>query len=135
MKRTILILLLLLPLTLMSQSKLYRQYAKQADLKVAQLDGFKLSESVRIDVVMLHAETDDAWQRLKNEFDIRGDEGSVSWLGQVDTPAVRARWDGEPVMRVIASHRHRTVAFYLIETEAQYDALVDYQIKKTKEKK
>ena len=35
-------------------------------------------------------------------------------------------------MRVIASHDKRTIGFYRLDNEAQYDALVDYQIEKMK---
>ena len=113
-------------------SDLYQHYAARQDLKVAQLDGFKLCDSVRVDVVMLQAEDEQAWQRLTEEFDIRGNEGTVSWLGAPDDPAQRTQWTGSSVMRVIASHNKRTIGFYRLDNEAQYDALVDYQIEKMK---
>lgn len=99
---------------------------------MAEVDGFKLSDSVRIDVVMLQAENDEDWQQLCAEFDIRGEEGSVSWLGDTENPARRTEWNGQPLLRVIASHERRTVAFYRIDNEAQYDALIDYQIERMK---
>lgn len=113
-------------------SAFYEHYAQRQHLKVAEVDGFRLSDSVRIDVVMLQAVSDADWQQLCNEFDIRGDEGSVSWLGDTENPALRTEWNGQPLLRVIASHEKRTVGFYRIENEAQYDALIDYQLERIK---
>lgn len=110
----------------------YQHYATQQDLKAAQLNGFKLCDTVRVDVVMLQADDEQAWQRLTEEFDIRGDEGTVSWLGELDNPAQRTQWDSAPVMRVIASHDRRTIGFYRLDNEVQYEALIDYQLEKTK---
>ena len=115
-----------------SASAFYQHYAHRQELKVAEVDGFKLSDSVRIDVDMLQAENDEDWQQLCTEFDIRGEEGSVSWLGDTENPARRTEWNGQPLLRVIASHERRTVAFYRIDNEAQYDALIDYQIERMK---
>lgn len=138
MKR--LIIYILLPLALLtacsheaetpSASAFYGRYAQRQELKVAEVDGFKLSDTVRINVVMLQAESDEAWQQLLAEFDIRGDEGTVSWLGDIENPSLRVQWNGTPVMRVIASHDRQTIGFYRIENEAQYDALIDYQLNK-----
>lgn len=113
---------------------LYHHYAARQDLRVAQVGGFKLCDTVRVDVVMLQAEDEQAWLRLAEEFNVRGEEGTVSWLGETDNPALRTRWTGAPVMRVIASPGKRTIGFYRIDTEAQYDALIDYQLEKTKNK-
>lgn len=115
-------------------SGLYRHYAERQDLKVAQVSGFKLSDTVRVDVVLMEADDEPAWQQLKQEFNIQGEEGAVSWLGETGDPAVRTQWTGAPVMRVIASLDNRTVGFYRIDNEAQYDAIVDYQLEKTKKR-
>jgi hypothetical protein len=115
-----------------SEGALYQSYAERENLKVAQLCGYKISDTVRVDVVMLQAEDEQAWQQLTEEFDIRGDEGTVSWLGEVDLPARRTQWSGAPVMRVIASHAKRTIGFYRLDDETQYDALLDYQLEKMK---
>ena len=112
------------------KGSLYHRYAERQGLTVAEVDGFALNDSVRIDVVMLQAESDKEWQQLCIEFDIRGEEGSVSWLGDIENPSLRVQWNGTPVMRVIASHEKHTVGFYRIENEAQYDALIDYQLNK-----
>lgn len=113
-------------------SDLYRNYAERQDLKVAQVSGFKLSDTVRVDVVLMEADGENAWQQLKQEFNIQGEEGTVSWLGETDNPAIRTQWTGAPVMRVIASLDNHSVGIYRIDNEAQYDAIVDYQLEKTK---
>ena len=68
---------------------LYRQYAARQELKVAQLSGYKLCDTVRVDVVMLQADGEEEWRQLAEEFGLRGTEGSESWLGEVDNPANR----------------------------------------------
>lgn len=137
------VILTILPLVLLMgcshqenppEEELYRHYAVQEDLKVAQVNGFKLCDTVRVDVVMVQAEDEEAWLRLTEEFDIRGQEGTVSWLGNIEDPSLRVQWTGEPVMRVIASNNRHAIGFYRIDKEAQYDALIDYQLEKTANK-
>lgn len=135
MKRLLSILLLLLPLTAIAQGELYKHYASRQDLAVAQISGFKLNDTVRVDVVLLVADDDAAWQRLKKEFRLKGEEGVESWLGDTEKPEQRIKWSGAPVLRAIASHSRRTLAFYRLDTEEQYDALLDYQIGKMKKEK
>lgn len=135
MKRLLIFLILLLPIVAMAQSELYKHYASRQGLTVAQVNGFKLNDAVRVDVVLVVADNESAWNQLKVELDIRGDEGVNSWLGELKQPAKRTRWNGKTVLRVIASHARRTVGFYRINTEEQYDALLDYQLEKMKKEK
>ena len=132
MKRLLVILMLLLPMVAMAQSEQYKQYASREDLTVAQVNGFKLNESVRVDVVLVVADNAAAWNRLKEELDIRGEEGVNSWLGDLKQPAKRVKWNEKTLLRVIASHARRTVGFYRIDNEEQYDAILDYQLNKMK---
>lgn len=114
------------------EGSLYHRYSDRKGLTVAEVDGFSLNDSVMVDVVMLQAESDEEWQRLCDEFDIRGEEGTLSWLGETDNPSIRTEWDNGTVMRVIASHSRRTIGLYRIDNEVQYDALIDYQLNKVK---
>ena len=114
------------------EGSLYHRYSDRKGLTVAEVDGFSLNDSVHVDVVMLQAESDEEWQRLCDEFDIRGEEGTLSWLGETDNPSIRTEWDNGTVMRVIASHSRRTIGLYRIDNEVQYDALIDYQLNKVK---
>lgn len=127
-KRILLILMLLLPLAAGAQSSLYERYASQKDLAVAQVNGFALSDSVRVDVVLVVADNEAAWQRLMKEYAIRPGGGSSSWLGEVASPAKRTRWTGRPVIKVVASHDRRTMAFYRLDSSEQYEALLNYQM-------
>ena len=95
------------------EGSLYHRYSDRKGLTVAEIDGFPLCDSVRIDVVMLQAETADEW---------------LSWLGTTDNPAQRTEWNGTAVMRVVASHGRHTIGIYRIDNEVQYDALIDYQL-------
>jgi len=135
MKRLIIILMMLLPIAAMAQNDLYKRYASRQELNVAQVSGFKLSESQRVDVVLVVADNEAAWQKLTKELNIKGDDGVVSWLGDPKNPAQRVKWTGTTVLRVVASHARRTVAFYRINTEAQFDALLDYQLNNMKQGK
>lgn len=114
------------------EGSLYHRYSDRKGLTVAEVDGFSLNDSVMVDVVILQAEDDEEWQRLCDEFDIRGEEGTLSWLGETDNPSIRTEWDNGTVMRVIASHSRRTIGLYRIDNEVQYDALIDYQLNKVK---
>lgn len=128
MKKILLTIMLLLPLAVAAQGELYKRYASRPDLTVAQVSGFRLNDSVRVDVVLLAADDEAAWQKLKKEFGIDGTEGVTSWLGDVRQPSRRTRWSGAPVVRVVASHGRRTVGLYRLDNERQYDALIDYQL-------
>lgn len=132
MKKTLIVLAMLIPFVLLAQNEVYKRYAPQKDLTVAQVSGFSLNDSVRVDVVLVVADDDGAWKRLAKELDIRGSEGVISWLGEFSQPAKRTSWNGKPTLRIIASHARRTVAFYRIDSEKQYDALIDYQLKNMK---
>jgi len=63
MKKHILILLfILMTLTAAAQNKLYDRYASRQDLTVARVDGFRLNDSTKVDVVMLVADDATSWQ-------------------------------------------------------------------------
>lgn len=110
------------------EGDLYLRYASRQEMAVAQVSGFSLNDTVQVDVVLLQAESDEAWQRMKEEFGIADTAGSTSWLGESNNPARRASWNGQPLLRVIASHEKKAVGLYLLENEVQYDALMDYQL-------
>lgn len=145
MKRIIHITLLTLALAVLAgcahkaevspESALYKQYAGRQGLSVAQVCGFRLNDTVRVDVVLLQAEGEQEWQQLKEEFKITGNDGMESWLGDTLQPAQRVKWYGTPVLRVVASHSRHTMAFYRLDTECQYDALLDYQLGEMKNNK
>ena len=135
MKR--LVLILLLPLIVLAacsreqeELPLYRQYAWRQDLTAAQVNGFRLNDTVTVDVVFLVADDSAAWQRLKEEMDIRTSEGVTSWMGDIDQPQQRVKGGRLPAWRAMAVHNERTVAFYRIDNDVQYRAMLDYQMNK-----
>ena len=128
MKKILTILLLLLPLVVSAQSHLYERYASRQELSVAQVSGFRLTDSVRINVVLVVADDEAAWQKLMKEYKVVSTNGSTSWLGEAAHPAKRPQWTGKPVCKVIVSHDRRTIAFYQLENIEQYEALLDYQL-------
>ena len=107
---------------------LYGRYAERTELAVAQVKGFELGDSARVDVVILVADDSAAWAGLKDEMDIRATEGVTSWLGAIDDPARRVKRSQTPLWRAMAVHEERTVAFYRVESAAQFDALREYQM-------
>ena len=112
------------------EDPLYLKYALRQDITAAQLNGFRLNDSVKVDVVILVADDSASWQRMKEEFDIRTSEGVTSWLGDLVNPKERVKRSEVPLWRAMAVHDDRTIAFYRIETEEQYMALLDYQLEK-----
>lgn len=110
------------------EEALYSLYATRHDLTVAQVSGFQLCDTVKVDVVILVADDSIVWQGLKEEFDIRTSEGVTTWMGDIDHPGQRVKRTDRPAWRAIAVHADRTIAFYRIDNEAQYDALLDYQM-------
>jgi hypothetical protein len=50
-------------------------------------------------------------------------------MGDIDEPARRVKRAVRPAWRAMAVHADRTVAFYRVDTEAQRQALLDYQMK------
>jgi hypothetical protein len=107
---------------------LYQRYADSKDLTVAQVKGFQIGDTLKTDVVLLVADDSAAWAELKAEFDIRTSEGVTSWMGDIDEPARRVKRAVRPAWRAMAVHADRTVAFYRVDTEAQHQALLDYQL-------
>ena len=137
MKRILLIMIFFLQLAMLigcsseagkQPGDIYRRYASREGLTVAQVTDFELCDTVSIDVVMLVADNDSTWQQMVVEFDIRSDSGSTSWLAPIDQPSMRTAWNDNPVLRVVALPYRRTVGIYRIDSEEQYDALLDYQL-------
>ncbi len=138
MKRLTIIILMLTALTVAvgcgsGQSgqpcEIYKKYASQPGLTVAEVRDFALCDSVRVNVVLVEADDNEAWQQLTQSLDIRIDEGSTSWLADPADPAVRTAWTGSPALRIVASHSRHAIGFYSIENDVQYDALIDYQLR------
>lgn len=144
MKMKRLILLMMLPLALAAgcshrgeadaESALYKRFSALPETAVAQVCGFALCDTVSVDVVLLQAESDAAWEHLKEMLAVDDTTGVTSWLGDTEEPATRAKWDGQPKLRVVASHAKRAVGLYRLDDERQYDALLDYQMWKMERK-
>lgn len=114
------------------ETPLYQQYASRQDLTVAQVSGFHLNDTVKVDVVILVADDTTAWQNLKEEFDIRTAEGVTTWMGDIDHPSQRVMRNIRPAWRAMAVHSDMTIAFYRVDSEEQRQALLEYQLNKIK---
>ena len=110
------------------ETPLYQKYAVRTSLTVAQVKGFHLCDTVKTDVVILVADDSTAWAGLKEEFDIRTSEGVTTWMGNTDHPEQRVKRSERPAWRAMAVHADKTIAFYRIENDIQYEALLDYQL-------
>lgn len=107
---------------------LYERYASRPELMVARIDGMQIGDSVKVDVVILEAESDAEWQQLCREFDIRSRSGMVTWIGDPATPQTSIPYEGGACCKVIASPARRTIGLYLLEDEVQYENLMDYRM-------
>ena len=114
------------------ETPLYQQYASRQDLTVAQVTGFHLNDTVKVDVVILVADDTTAWQNLKEEFDIRTAEGVTTWMGDIDHPRQRVMRNIRPAWRAMAVHSDMTIALYRVDSEEQRQALLEYQLNKIK---
>lgn len=130
MRHIIMIMLLVawLPTAVRGQEQLYERFASRSDLAVARVEGLRLDETAKVDVVLVVADNADAWRTLMAELGVEVADGVSSWLGDVKQPERRTRWNGGPCCRVVVWHERHTVGFYHINDEAQYDALIDYQL-------
>ena len=86
------------------ETPLYSRYSARQDIAVAQVSGFQLNDSVKVDAVILVADDD------------------------IDEPRQRVRRSDLPAWRVMALNEERTIAFYRIGDSVQYRALLDYQL-------
>lgn len=107
---------------------LYDLYDSRTDLTVAKVEGFKLNDSVKVDVVIVVADNANAWKQLCKEFDIRSQKGVTTWTGKLNKPETRIKWDGKSCCKAIASPSKKTVCFYLLNNSLQYESLMDYQM-------
>ena len=132
MKRSLIYIMLMLFLAgctaEVDETPLYSRYSARQDIAVAQVSGFQLNDSVKVDAVILVADDTAAWLGLKEEFDIRASAGVTSWMGDIDEPRQRVRRSDLPAWRVVALNEERTIAFYRIGDSVQYQALLDYQL-------
>ena len=117
------------------ETSLYRQYASHADITVAQINGFHLNDSVKVDVVILKADDSMAWQGLKEDFDIKDSEGVTSWMGDIDHPKKHVKRNVRPAWRAMAVHDEKIIAFYRVKDSIQHQALINYQLDKTENEK
>lgn len=107
---------------------LYERYASRSELMVARIDGMQLNDSVKVDVVILEADSDADWQQLCREFDVRSQSGMVTWIGDPTAPQTSIPYEGGACCKVIASPARRTIGLYLLEDEVQYESLMDYRM-------
>ena len=71
-KKLYIFILMLLPALSFAQNEVYKRYSPQQDLTVAQVSGFALNDSVRVDVVLVVADDNAAWERVKKELKALG---------------------------------------------------------------
>jgi len=127
---------MLLPLLLLAacshepgtDSQLYDRYRQRADLTAAWVEGFRLNDTVKVDVLILVADDAAAWDTLRQEFNIRTTEGLTSWIGDAGNPVHRIQWTDGPCCKAIAAHATRTLCLYSLRDRTEYDALLEYQI-------
>ena len=70
-----------------AESALYKRFSALPETAVAQVCGFALCDTVSVDVVLLQAESDAAWEQLKEMLAVDDTTGVTSWLGDTEEPA------------------------------------------------
>lgn len=110
------------------RQQVYNRFAERQDLAVAIIDGFKLNDTVKVDVLIIVADNDKAWNKLCTEFDIRSQKGVSTWTGKGDRPETRQKWLGKPACKAFASPAKKTICLYYIDNDTEYECLMDYQM-------
>lgn len=123
-------------------SDLYRRYAADEHLNVAFLQGFRINDTLRLDVTTLQARDSAGWILLKEDFNIpelpelfrrkieRGeDKVSVRRAPRnaPNLPIDTTNYNNNVVVAI--SRLHQTVSIFHTKTESEQDAVSNNQLK------
>lgn len=123
-------------------SDLYRRYAADEHLNVAFLQGFRINDTLRLDVTTLQARDSAGWILLKEDFNIpelpelfrrkieRGeDKVSVRRAPRnaPNMPIDTTNYNNNVVVAI--SRLHQTVSIFHTKTESEQDAVSNNQLK------
>ena len=118
-------------------SDLYRRYADDGHLDVAFIRGFRVNDTLRLDVTTLQARDSVGWERLKEDFSIKeatlpvqesiakGDDVVTVRLTPRDNPGQPMDTTDMLLNDVLAVSRlHMTVSVFNISSEQEIDAVI-----------
>ncbi len=142
------LLLAVMAFPAISQNELYLRYADRQDLTVMELDGYRLNDSVTLNVVMIVAEEMSAWESFLREINLKetaiemgrmadsvGDYHlKGSWFCQRYHPEIHLKASDNPTGFVVYDYRYRIVYVVEIDSYKQTDLFWRKQIHSFKNK-
>ena len=123
-------------------SDLYRRYADDEHLDVAFLRGFRVNDTLRLDVTTLQARDSAGWEQMKQDFNIPElpelfqrkielgeDKISVRRAPRTEPNLPTDTLDYDNNVVVAISRLHHTVSIFHTKTESEQDAVSNNQLK------
>ena len=122
--------------------ELYRRYESSEHVRASYIRGFRVNDTLRLDVTTLQARDSVGWERLKEDFHIppapefyqrRIEQGKdlvsvrLAPKGAPSLPADTVDVSNNNVMAI--SRLHRTVSIFYTQTEAEQKAICNNQLK------
>ena len=119
-------------------SPLYRQYAGHEDIEATFVKDYPVDDTTLVDVTLLHATTDSAWESLCHEFVPYEFADSNKYINNLihDTTSVtfRAVSEDDPHQKtkpdttcdynlLVISAKVKSVGIFQIETKSQFDVI------------
>lgn len=139
----ILALLLMLPMVALGQQEIYDHFAPAEDLTVAMVRNFGVDSVNKVDVLLVQAHDDAAWNRICTELEIKhlaGEQMSNSSPFMVDlrdrrnpaqhAPIVDEKVDVMNSCQLGADRREKAVYIFFSRTEEQCKIIFGFLIEK-----
>lgn len=126
-------------------SDLYRRYEPNPHLSVAFIEGFKVNDTLAVDVTTVTALDDEGWDILRHDFSLA--EVPPEMLAMFDSNSVFTKYVpkkdySQPMDRslinndiILYSMHKRELSLFHIENEEQITAIFEYIVKQVKIKK
>ena len=122
-------------------SDLYRRYANNPHLTVAHIEGFRVNDTLTLDVTVLQATDSAGWETLKKDFNIHGLAEIERDLDRdLDIVSMRLAPKKDPSLpmdttdrlnnnAVAVSRLHHTVSVFRTNTLEEQHAILYHQLK------
>lgn len=115
-------------------SEVYKRYSKADGIDATFIKDYRVNDSVFVDVTVLEANNDSAWEVLKNEYkipeltpyaksDIEKGSSCIAFC-RLHKKDETKKYNNENTM-VVAMHNDRTIYVFYLKTKEQKNYLVD----------
>ena len=117
-------------------SLVYRHYAQEPGIEASFVKDFPLNDTVSIDVTLLQATTDPAWQRLKDDFGyLSHDQEYEDKRGNIDYKFSPKKNYSQPMDQscflnndgIVFSHKEKIICVFHFCRQFQREAFLDWQ--------